>query len=237
MTRVGGGGLGRNPFGNVGARGHAGQAQETPSSLQGQLERELFGKRKPPREVAPDSADMEARLAWLSAWTKKLARFAGDADDTYSVRLAQDTIAMIDAKGVIFMGLGFLKAHADHDDVVLGVLAHEVGHRPTRWAQLRATAPQSADDVARLSRLEETRADHFAGRAMAAFARSVEPMCALLMSLDAPGQNGMHDYFPATVRCEVIREGFEDGHRQDALKRSMFPELAKLSGKHDLGMG
>ena len=88
-----------------------------------------------------------------------------------------------------------------------------------------------------MGRLEETRADHFAGRALAAFGRSTDPVCALLMRLENPKQAGMHEYFAANLRCEVIREGFDDGHRQDALKRSMFPELAKLSGKLDLGMG
>lgn len=242
MTRISGGGLGRNPFGHVEAK-RTTQAE----TLHEQVEGELFGKRKP-RPVDDDSAEAEARLARLSAWVKKLARFAEDDESDYSVRLAKDTIAMIDGKGVIYVGVDFLAAHEDDTALVVGVLAHEVGHRPRRWAERKGETAKSKDELLQLCRLEETRADYFAGRALAAFGLDKDPVCALLLALDVPDapetaaaqpkkKQKNHEYFPAKMRVEVIGEGFSDGRRQDSQKRAMFPELAKRSGKHDLGGG
>lgn len=222
MTRISGGGLGRNPFGHVEAK----RAAKT-ETLQQQVEGELFGKKKP-QPVDDDSALAEARLAKLSAWVKKLARLADDDEDDYSVRFAKDTIAMIDQRGVIYVGVSFLDEHEDNTALVVGVLAHEVGHRPKRWSSYKSERATSKEDLAKLCRLEETRADYFAGRALAAFALDVDPVCRFLIALSDPKAKGAHDYFPAPLRTEVIREGFADGRRQDAQKRSMFPELAKL---------
>jgi hypothetical protein len=231
MTRINGGGLSRNPFGHVeAARAH------TTESLQQQVEQELFGGKRP-KPIERDSQAAQEQLALLSAWVKKLARFAGDDDDDYRVRFARDTIAMIDAQGVIFVGVDFLDRHGDDTALVVGVLAHEVGHRPKRWAEYKAERPRTPADLQALCRLEETRADHFAGRALGAFGLDVVPLCRFLLALEDPKAQGQHTYFPAKLRVEVIEEGCGDARRQDALRRSMFPELARLSAKHDLGMG
>ena len=72
MTRIHGGGLSRNPFGHVeAARAH------TTESLQQQVEQELFGGKRP-KPIERDSQAAQEQLALLSAWVKKLARFAGD---------------------------------------------------------------------------------------------------------------------------------------------------------------
>ena len=240
MTRISGGGLGRNPFGNIDA-----QRTAKTETLQEQVESELFGKKKP-KPVDDDSAEGEARLAVLGAWVKKLARLADEGRDEgdYSVRFAADTIAMIDQRGVIYVGVPFLDAHAGftaRDSVdaalVVGVLAHEVGHRPKRWASYKGERPTEKAELEKLCRLEETRADYFAGRALAAFDLDVDPVCRFLLALSDPKARGAHDYFPAHLRVEVIKEGNADGRRKDAQQRSMFPELAKRAGKHDLGSG
>lgn len=238
MTRISGGGLGRNPFGHVEARRTA-----PTETLQQQVEGELFKKKKP-RVVDDASAEAEARLAWLSAWVAKLARFAEDDERDYSVRFAKDTIAMIDQHGVIYVGTDFIAAHNDDTALVVGVLAHEVGHRPKRWAERKQAQTQAQattkEELLQLCRLEETRADYFAGRALAAFGLDVEPVCHLLRALDDPtaaASKRNHEYFPAAMRCEVLHEGFTDGRRQDAQRRAMFPELARRAGKLDLGRG
>lgn len=152
MTRVAGGGLSRNPFGHVEAR----RAAE-PGSLQQQVEQELFGGKRKPQVVDDESRKGEERLALLGAWVKKLARFAGDDEGDYRVRFAKDTIAMIDQQGVIYVGTGFLDAHEHDPAVVVGVLAHEVGHRPKRWRSYRAEQPRTKEELQALCRLEETR--------------------------------------------------------------------------------
>lgn len=228
MTRVNGGGVAtRNPFGPT----FAGKAKGA-EDLGQQVQQELFGKKKP-KELDED-ADTAAQMARLHAYKGKLARLAGDEDTDYSLTLAEGTIAMIDANGKIFVGRRFLLDHMDNVDLLVGVLAHEIGHRPKRWAEYK-TQPQSRAELHELCRLEETYADFFAGRALAELGMNPEPICAFLEALE----DGPHpEYFPAVVRGNVIREGFTDGKRKADTRKKMFPELAKrMSPKLDLGTG
>ena len=230
MTRVTGGGVStRNPFGPTWAKG-----ADKVESLGQQVQNELFGKKKP-RLLDPDDKDTAAQMARLHSYKKKLARLAGDEEDDYSLALAEGTIAMIDAEGVIYVGKTFLVHNADRVDLQVGVIAHEIGHRPKRWNEYRASEVRTREQLHELCRLEETYADFFAGRALAELGLSPEPMCALLLTLE----EGPHpEYFPAKVRGDVIREGYTDGRRQSDVRKKMFPELAKrVSPKLDLGSG
>ena len=154
---------------------------------------------------------------------------------TTTVPLAEGTIAMIDARGKIYVGKRFLQTYADQLDVQVGVLAHEIGHRPKRWADYRATAPKSKDELERLCRTEETYADYFCGRALAELGMGVEPVCQFLLAV---AEQPHPEYFPAALRVEVIKDGYADGRRKSELRKKMFPELAKrVSAKDDLGTG
>lgn len=230
MTRVGGTGISsKNPYGPTWTTG-AKQAE----SLGQQVQDELFGKKKP-RELDTDDAQLTAQLARLRAFEKKLARLAGDDEDDYALALAEGTIAMIDARGKIYVGKRFLLTNASALDVQVGVLAHEIGHRPKRWAEYRGAAPRTKEELERLCRTEETYADYFAGRALAELGLRVEPLCAFLAAV----QERPHpEYFSAALRAEVIKDGFADGRRKHELRKKMFPELAKrVSARNDLGNG
>lgn len=236
MTRVTGGGVStRNPFGPVGPRAKGAEQAE---SLGQQVQQELFGKKKP-RVLDADDADTAAQMARLHAFAKKLARLAGDDEDDYRLVLADGTIAMIDRSGTIYVGRSFLLAHAHDVDVLVGVVAHEVGHRPRRWDEYRATTPRTKDELHEVCRLEETYADFFAGRALAELGLCPDSLCELLLSLEKAGGDRPHpEYFPAKLRAEVIREGFTDARRKSDLRKKMFPELARrVSAKNDLGSG
>ncbi len=230
MTRVVGGGVtSKNPFGPTWAKG-TGEAR----SLGDQVKNELFGKKKP-RELDPDDADLAAQMARLHAYKKKLAHLLGDAPEDYDLTLASGTIAMIDGDGKVYIGKRFLMQHADHIDVLVGVLAHEIGHRPKRWKQYQQQQPRTRAELSELCRLEETYADYFAGRALAEFGMAPQPLCDFLRAV----QDQPHpEYFSADLRVEVILEGFSDQQRKSTNRKKLFPELAKrLSGKNDLGSG
>ncbi len=232
MTRVNGSGVStRNPFGPTWAKG-----TEKAEGLGRQVQNELFGKKKP-RELDPDDADTAALMARLHAFRKKLARLAGDEEDDYSLTLAEGTIAMIDAQGKIYVGKRFLLTSSL--ELQVGVIAHEIGHRPRRWDEYRQTQPRTRDELHELLRLEETYADFFAGRALAELGIPCDPVCDFLTALDnADGERPHPEYFPAKLRCEVIREGFTDGKRKAETRKKMFPELAKrVNAKLDLGSG
>jgi len=119
-----------NPFGPQWPTGKSGEAP----SIGQQVQQTLFGKSKPlVLDLAqhPQLADM---LAVLRKYVRKMARMAGDEEDDYSLALADGTIAMIDAHGVIYIGAGFLAAFRNKLEVLVGAVAHEVGHRPKRWS-------------------------------------------------------------------------------------------------------
>ena len=230
MTRITGGGLStKNPFGPT----WAGKAQGK-SSVGEEVQDTLFGKAKPPI-LDEDDATIAAQMARLHAYRKRLARMVGDDEDDYDLVLAGGTIAMIDETGLIYVGKDFLLSHQDHVEVLVGVLAHEIGHRPKRWNDYKQQKPRDKEEMEKLCRLEETRADYFAGRALAELNLSCEPLCAFLAAV----QTQPHpEYFSAAQRADCIREGHTDGARKRNNRRKFFPELARMHGAdNDLGSG
>jgi hypothetical protein len=174
-------------------------------------------------------------MARLHAYRKKLARLAGDREDDYDLRLSEGTIAMIDQQGVIYVGKQFLLNHAENLPLLVGVLAHEIGHRPKRWEEYKQENARTKEEIEQLCRVEETRADHFSGLALAELGFPCEPLIAFLKAIQV---HPHPEYFSADFRAEAIREGFGSGKRKSDLRRKMFPEFARMSdAKGDLGDG
>jgi hypothetical protein len=219
----------RNPFGPS----WAGQAKQA-DSVGKQVQDSLFGKPKP-KVLDQDDADTAALMGVLHTYRKRLARLAGDAEEDYALLLAEGTIAMIDEQGVIYVGKSFILDHAGNRDVLVGVLAHEIGHRPKRWAQYREQRGLAREEMEQLCKTEETRADYFAGLALAELGLRWEPLASFLTSIQV---HPHPEYFPAHLRVEVLQEGFESGSRKAENRRKFFPELARMtSAKGDLGTG
>lgn len=232
MSRINSGGVTRNPFGPSWgtARARRGEGKTVGEQVSGNL----FGGKKP-RVLDEDDADTAALMARLHAYRKRLARLAGDDEDDYDLTLADGTIAMIDESGLIYVGKAFLLERSDELEVQVGVLAHEVGHRPKRWSEYKQERPLTKAELDELCRLEETRADYFAGRALAELGLSPEPLVRFLEAISA---HPHPQYFPAHIRAEAIREGHRDGARKADNRRRFFPELARMTdAKNDLGSG
>lgn len=232
MSRINSGGVSRNPFGPSWGSTRAGRSEG--KTVGEQVQGHLFGGQKP-RVLDDDDADTAALMGRLHAYRKRLARLAGDAEDDYDLVLADGTIAMIDDEGLIYVGKAFLQGRAHELEVQVGVLAHEIGHRPKRWSEYRQERPLTKADVDKLCRLEETRADYFAGRALAELGLSPEPLVRFLEEISV---HPHPQYFPAHIRAEAIREGHRDGARKADNRRRFFPELARMTdAKNDLGSG
>ena len=174
-------------------------------------------------------------MARLHAYRRKLARLAGDQEEDYDLVLATGTIASIDRFGLIYIGKDFLLDLQEALPVQVGVIAHEIGHRPKRWDEYRETAPTNREEMEELCRLEETRADFFAGYALSQLDFSCDPLCRFLEAID---RHPHPEYFPAPLRAKTIREGFDVGQRKVKNLKKFFPELARMtSAKGDLGQG
>lgn len=227
--RIPGGGISQNPFGTqwVGQKPSA-------ESVGEQVKQQLFGGKKP-KPVTSDDPVIDRLMGEMHAYRKKLARLIGDKETDYDLQLAQGTIAMIDDDGLIYIGADFLVNHAKSRAVRIGVLAHEIGHRPKRWREYLEQPPVTKSEMEELCRFEETRADWFSGYALAQLGMPFEPLCDFLREV----QTQPHpEYFPAELRKETIREAFESGKRRTSNMQKFFPGMMRARGaKGDLGTG
>src|SRR3989338_78447 len=175
-----------NPFGPDWSTGTQQVGEAT--SVSEQVEDSLFGKRRPPLLEEDEFPEAAQVLAQLDKYRKKIVR-------------------LIDAHGMIMVGIQFLMKFKDNMPVLVGAIAHEIGHRPKRWAEYKEQKPLNIRELHELCRYEETRADLFAGRALAELGMSCEPMIQFLKDLE----EGPHpEYFPAKMRADMIREGFRE---------------------------
>lgn len=198
-----------------------------------QVQDALFGKRKPPvldEDEYPEAAEI---LAKLDRYRRKFATMAGDKEDDYRLQLADGTIAMVDEHGTIFVGIRFLMRFKDKLEVLIGAIGHEIGHRPKRWAEYKAKKDLNREELESLCRYEETRADLFAGRALAEMDLSPKPLIDFLEAIE----EGPHpEYFPAKMRADVIQEGFREQKSKAAVRKKLWPELDRaVSPKHHVG--
>lgn len=191
-----------------------------------QVQIALFGKPKPPVLDPARFPQLAAQLRLLNRYRRKLATLAGDDENDYRLALADGTIAMIDEAGTIYVGAGFLESFADQPEVLVGALAHEIGHRPKRWNGYRGRGPLSPEALAELCRHEETRADLFAGAALAEMEMSCEPICQFLIAVE----EGPHpEYFPATVRADVIRDAYRRRSFRTETRAKLFPDYHRAA--------
>jgi hypothetical protein len=203
-------------------------------SIRDQVEDSLFGRKN--RRLVDGDAEADAALARLDVYRKKLARLAQDREGDYTLLLADGPLITIAREGEIFVGTDFLATWAANFDAQVGALAHEIGHRPKRWAELRQSGRLSRVEGEELCRLEETRADMFAGYALSQLGLRYEPFIAYIEHVRAVYPHRI--YFSIEVRVETIAEAFESGIRRATNMRKLFPEFARMAlAKHDLGEG
>jgi predicted Zn-dependent protease len=212
------------------------QAVQTPPIAE-QVQQTLFGRVAPRQLNSADFPDLAALLRLLDKHRRKLVQMHGDADEDYRIVLADDTIAMIDKDGTIYMGAAFLSAFQNEVEVLVGVLAHEIGHRPKRWTEPQYQVHQelTREDMEAICREEETRADIFAGKGLAELGYSCEPVIEFIKRV----QKRPHpEYFPAEVRAEVIRDAHAGRTYRSNQRRKLFPGYHRhVSVRGHLGDG
>ena len=214
--------------------GTAQQAQTSQKPRSGEavakrVQENLFGRVRPRLLQAADFPELAELLRMLNGYRRKFAALAGDPEADYTIVLADDAIAAIDEHGTIFMGVAFLKAHRRRPEVLVGALAHEIGHRPKRWRQTRYQIPRdlSGDQLSMLCRHEEIRADMFAGRALAEVGVDCEPVIAFLELVQISPHPA---YLPVEERAQVIREAHRGGAYRAEARRKFFPAHSRHVG-------
>ena len=191
-----------------------------------QVSQILFGKPKPPPADPAKFPQLAELMRRLKRFKAKFSNLAGDEEEDYDIYLAHGTIACIDSEGEVAVGVEFLEAFKDHPEVIAGVLAHEIGHRPKRWKEYQSALPMTREEVEELCRFEETRADLFAGRALAELGLSYNGMIRLLMVVQPEDQPHL-GYHPAPVRARIIKEAFQVHLQRMGLRKRLFPEMER----------
>lgn len=211
---------------------NTGKSVQTPEVGQ-QIQKALFGKAKPPILDIAHFPHLAEQMRTLRKYKKKFAVMAGDDDEDYELVLADGTIAMVDESGRIYVGAKFLEYCKDKPEILLGVLAHEIGHRPKRWNQYRDRKQLTQGQLEAMCRHEETRADLFAGKALAEMGLDWEPLAEFLLELeDKPHP----EYFPATVRAQVLKEAHTGREYRSENRKKIFPAFDRMtSPKGHLG--
>jgi hypothetical protein len=214
-----------------------GQLSQSQMSQQGQALRQsptvtpspfhiiLFGK-KPPRLVDRRKyPKLKKALRRLDATMGQLSELMGVSEETFSLELAEGANATVSKDGQIAFGVELLSQHEKDDDLLVAILAHEMGHQPWTW-------PES--DVSRLSlksrqalaRKEEAKADQWAGRALAELGISPERVCEFLLRRGHFERKSL-DYDPPEIRVKTLRNAHS--RRARALKDAarIHPHLVR----------
>ena len=205
----------------------SGRAPAEVPSVGQQVQLALFSR---PPPVVLDPAQFPAlaeQLRVLNKYKKKLAQLAGDDESDYTLHLADDTVAQIDEKGNIYVGAQFLEHAKDTPELLVGVLAHEIGHRPKRWRNYRVRRELTREDLDALCRHEETRADLFSGKALAEMDLSCAPLVEFLLR-HGNDANPHPDYFPPEVRASVIRDAHTSRSYSRESRKKLFPDYERF---------
>lgn len=167
----------------------------------------LFGKRPPRLVDARQHPRLKKAFRKLQTAKEQLADALGAHERQFSLALCEGDNASINREGRIAFGVELLEAFERDDDFLVGVLAHEIGHRPWEWpkgdlSQLKAKALKT------LYRDEEAKADRFAGRALADLGLSPDSLCAFLLRHERFEKGDGGEYYPSAVRVQMIRDAF-----------------------------
>lgn len=185
----------------------------------------LFGSMIPKPVDPRQFPELVKLLKKLRAKKSQLAYLQGDSDSDYELGLMADRPACIDSQGRIFLGVQFLRDHEDEEETLVGALAHEIGHRPKQWQQqyetLNLTPSISLEDRQALSRLEERKADTFAGKALANLGLKPAGICRFLLG-ETSGSHPAYDN--PGERVATIKLAYANAAYRQNAAAALFPE-------------
>lgn len=189
-----------------------------------QVQQSLFARPRPQLADMSRHPELAELLALLNKYKRKLAVMAGDKEDDYGIVLADDAIGAIDEHGTIYLGIAFLRGYQHSIETLVGVLAHEIGHRPKRVRELKAglTRELTTREIQALCLHEEIRADTFCGKALAELGLSCEPLIEFLTFVQVRPHP---EYLPVAQRIEVLRDAHNNRAYRVDNRRKLFPEF------------
>jgi len=205
-------------------------AQNTQAQVRVQ---KALSQRNPPKEL-----DLNLYVEIHDLWKKlqqhkiKIVDFAGENQNKYELCLSTGFSACIDARGRIYFGIDLLRSFQELS-VLIGILAHEIGHRPHLWGRYRTGKQLSRAQLNAICRKEEAIADYFCGQVLAEEQISVEPNIQFLQQHQILAHP---KYLPASKRAEIIWTAWSNQQNIASTRKQLWPSLdKKISLHHILG--
>lgn len=179
----------------------------------------LFGKRAPRFVDRRKYGKHKKGLRLLTDMKDHIALLLGRRETDFEMALCEGDNAFISRDGQIAFGVELLEAHAGEDDLLLGILGHEMGHQPWTWPSTDLSH-LSPNQLKALYREEEAKADRFAGRVLADLGGNPRPMLDFLNHSAHGFEQAQEssDYYPVAQRIDMIQKSFE--RRQRLLKNA-----------------
>lgn len=170
-------------------------------------------------ENHPDLADLFVHYGLLEKLRRKLKQLSGrDA----KIVLAKNTVGAADNKGVVYIGVDFLREHRRKIALIAAVLAHEWGHLISNMAKAGNLDHLSWDQIFALRRDEEAAADTFCGRMLAMMEYSTEPICEFLKTAEKASPTVK--YYAAPIRAAIICEAYRRHSQRKGMTKKIFPK-------------
>lgn len=189
--------------------------------------RKILGEPMPqlvdPNSLSPKLAAFFASGGLLERLRKKLALMTRKKGG--KIFPAKGTIASVDEEDNLYVGVDFLEAYGEDEELIAGIMAHEWGHmlsdlpKGVDWSKL------SWDELHEIRRSEEGDADGFAGRAMCLMGVSPDSMIAFLNKMDKKRKEKKllsHKYHNHATRAAILRESYEAEQRAVEFARRLF---------------
>lgn len=123
---------------------------------------------------------------------------------------AKNTIACVDADDNLYMGVDFLEANHENEDLIAGIMAHEWGHILSEIAPGTDFSHLSWDELFELRREEEAAADAFAGKALYLMGYQIEQMAKFFKQMEEIDKKvNSQKYHSPKVREEILRQAYQ----------------------------
>lgn len=177
----------------------------------------LFGKRPPKLLDKRRFPRVRRGLKKLEDMTEHVSLLLGRTEKDFELELCEGRNASISRDGQVAFGLDLLAEHQEDDDLLMGILGHELGHQPWDWPSGNFSGLTRAQ-LDQLYREEEAKADRFAGRVLAELGGTPGSVERFLMKHAGFEQKQSAEYYPADVRVKMISEAYDK--RRRAMRRS-----------------
>lgn len=167
----------------------------------------------------PDLVPLFTHYGSIQKARRKLKLLSGkDA----KVVLAKNTVGAADNKGMVYLGIEFLREHAKNDPLLSAVMAHEWGHLISNMAKHGNLDHLTWEEIFELRREEEAAADVFCGRMLAMMGYSTESIIQFLLKADKGTPTVK--YYAAPIRGAIIEEAHRRHAARSDVTRKIFPK-------------